>query len=749
MAQKQLQEPNANLLIQSWQWVSRNYWLLIPFGLLLISALYQAIAPVREELNRSAVTERIEFNSPTKGSLSLFISYPRKLFRDSADTSAAALAVWIRDTTPMFGLEPSSITDTETTTSYIVEMRPSSDNLSFTDEEGRPISPQVVLTSSPFKSNPKMLYVHLAPGKSSHLPAVINLDLSVPGLYPMGTPQISMRVESKWSSCRRRFFNLLLGRSTLIGALLTSLGALGVQRWFQAQERHQEQLDKEKEARGSAQSKIDGLTSLLGRDPVAGAQRYEELRSQEGGPWAEEEVQDELQRVWSQGAPPELQHLFALWELRGREEEFSRKVDEIGSETVSQAIDWALEETRDEKWRSRATDLFHLLGSYDMEIDERTSWMVEKRLWRALLQIYWPAFSFWRLDFPPMISGTAEDQSVFDPFSRLLGAEEAERDILLAASKFYEKLTNFDGLKTPISTLVLGVPGAGKTTAALWLIHEVIQNKDIFPVYFPVHMGFSLGDLAEVTAQTLLRYLAFRPNRFSRLGLVSRAAITHLLVQYVAPLPGLELELDQAGLPRTGIGWEMRQEIKRCAKDIQPSSQSLEEIEILLGDIVPAGLDLCLLLDIQSPPPTDQAQFEEQMQAIVDWMDKLDRIGWVTKAFFPLPEDGVEIPSQEVWWYATSELRWEDENLISLFETRFERVFGGVRLQSLCDQGVRLKYKKEEELQRRLIAASGGTPRGLIQKGNLLLQHNEQEGLLSAQDLDDILGPYPPEESTL
>ena len=568
-------------------------WLSIPVLMLVSSALWQASAPALELPIRSYARATEEIPDPAGGPLVLEVAYPNKLLLEGPDEAGVSLSVWLLRATATPGGSPEPtpthlppVTTTSTFSStpeltptprspYVVAFTPSNE-LAFTDKKGNPVRPEIVLNPVQSSITATVLYVRPAMAVGASLPPETQLDISVYGAEGVLNPtpmRIEMGLETVWESRLRRGISLLTGTTTLITTLVTALAGFGLQQWKNLTE---EESNKQ-QRRQKAIEEIDGLGSLLHSDLSAGARRYMELKARGGRVWKSGQVQYALQELWNTTAPTELRDTVELLSCPQDNERFFRSAESIGPERGGDALLWA-RENLDDDWQREVLEGIILLTSHpDGDFVEqvvhsetfinsnisRELQSAEYRPWGAILRT-WPHVSLWR-GLPPLVAPSLARELRYLGIAENahFGLGEAETDAFLLTCRVDPPW--LEDLRGSRPALLVGDPGSGKTATALLLAYDNLQRRDAFPVYYPATPGdLQLSEIAQVLAQTLLRYLAVAPVDFLKRAVAGRSAIAHLLARYVSP--NLALCFHQAGLPPSGRDKVLR-EIERLTQD--------------------------------------------------------------------------------------------------------------------------------------------------------------------------------------
>ncbi len=534
---------------------------------------------------------------------------------------------------------------------------------------------------------------------------------------------------------------------SLLGVLITALIGFGVQQW----KSQTEEAAKRKQEVKVALQEVSGLSPAFRDNLSDGARLYLELSTRGGGVWKTSRVQSALEEERNVIKPTELQDALRLFKLAPSDERFFREAETIGYQRSVEALEWVYKEL-DDVWRKEASDKLIFLSQqpeYRGYITADTLRDLEEAYQWATLRL-WPHLSLWR-NFPPSVDpGVAKGLEYFGREDPPFGSGQAETDTLLLTRPVTVPLPWRESLQEPRPTLLIGPSGSGKTALALLTVYNSFReqegsSKRGFPIYFPLTSSIpELDEVAKVTAKTLLYHLAAVPSAFLKRSTDKRGGIAHLLARYAQP--NLALRFYQAGLPRGGKGNKLLEEIENLTQKSSFQEQLTDSgVLTLLSQARPRSFRYSIiLLDVQ-----EQAGKEltgPEVGTLINLSDELARNGVFVKSFLPDVRPVREQIDQSST--AVVELEWPDALLFELLEN-YLRHFGDDSLAAWCDpelKGESLKREDPSSPDSRLVRAAGGTPRGLIRKGNELLRRIGQKGqVLEAQDLDDILGPLPGE----
>lgn len=529
---------------------------------------------------------------------------------------------------------------------------------------------------------------------------------------------------------------------SLLAALITALLGFGVQQW----KSQTEEEFKRKQQQNSALKEIRKLSSEFRDSLSEGARRYLELSTRSGRVWKSGRIQTALEEEWDAIRPPALQDSLRLLSDDLDERHFFDVVRNVGVQRSVEVLEWTYKQL-DDGWRRKAIDRLLLLSQKSQcrrYISDDMSRVLDETHRCAVLRV-WPHLSLWR-DFRQSIDpGVAEGLRYFGRDISPFGSGQAETDALLLAPQIRVEPSWFDTLQKPGYELLVGSSGSGKTASALLMIYDTLREqvelrkKDAFPIYFPtVSIAPELNEIASVLAWTLLYYLAAFPTDFLQCSIDRRSAISHLLVHYVRP--NFTLRFHQAGLPRSDEGGRLLKEIESLTQKSVFQETLIDcELAALLGHARPSSFRYTIvLLDVQ-----DQAKREltgEGISTFLDLSDTLARSGVFVKGLLPNHFTGkslIQFPIE------TKEAKWS-EGLLSQLLNNYLKCFGDDSLAAWCDRkelrSRDLDTESPSSPDQRLVRAAGGTPGGLIRRGNDLLRRiGQRQRLLTARDLDEIL----------
>ncbi|GEM_PF-2268394 len=686
-------------------------WMTIPGIVLLLSAWYQAGEATRS-LPAHHVLMTLNVPQSADGPLLLSIDYPRKLFLESTAEPTAHIAMWLVQATPTSGpaVESTLTSAPGPASTYTLEFTPTT-GLLFTDAAGNPALPVVALTPAPAPGTPIMLYIR--PGLAPRTPErrQVHMLFSGPGVVATPTaPVLTLELESAQQSRWRHLCKALTGTGSLVATLVSALVGFGVQQWLQiAEEERKRQNQQLQEAR------VAELKSLITSDLSEAARFY--LKYQ-----AEREVGERVTEQWEDAAPDMLRLLVTL--LEGSEQERQKLNESQEQERIQEALSWGWQ-ALDGEWRGKIADFLSSNTRYSSESARRV--LCEKMLY------LWTDFTLWspRAAWSGQIERGLQVLGLKDnPF----GTGKAEEERLLTQCPF-PLPASIRHLREPGPALILGREGHGKTTAALLYMLDSLQLRDTFPVYWrpgvAEFLSLRIQDVANMVAGVLLTYLAALPTTFCNQNVEGRAAIAYLLTGRFGAGAGLVQRFYQAGLPRTGAGNRLLEEVEALTRgSASPASVSESELLALLSKGRPAAFPhTTLLLDVQ----VDRQRVSRAgLSQLLELLELLGRRGVFVKAF--LPAEIFEKPLRSLKKPVMPEqayLEWPEDELRSILTIRL-RHFGYDSLNQWCVPSVSFPDQS-------VFRAAGGSPRRLMELGNALLARIGEKGSkLTGDDLTQM-----------
>lgn len=315
-------------------------WLQKPWGVLLVLALalyfgslgYQAGEPARDARYLAWATAQLP---DTPENLTLAIAYPRIVPLEAPDKPGWPLSVYLWPpvlpiTPAVTGMPPSAtpapiataparmslpVTPTLTPTptqamSYTVAFLPYDDGLLFTDKDGVPVAPQVMVNPGEYPGKPAVLYVRRAP--MDIMPVSVPITVQVYGLdeTPDDLTTLNVELEDEYHAWWRHFWDLVFGPTTPLLALAATLVGFGWQWWQEGQKRKWELEQEVRRRREERLAEIEQVRALTLQNKLREAvEKLLEVSHKVEHIWAKDpelvarltEVREELEgRKWCQ-----------------------------------------------------------------------------------------------------------------------------------------------------------------------------------------------------------------------------------------------------------------------------------------------------------------------------------------------------------------------------------------------------------------------------------------------------------------
>jgi hypothetical protein len=683
--------------------VTLGLWMIIPGIMFLLSAWYQAGEAARSLPARTHDWVTLSVPQSADGPLLLYVAYPRKLFLESPAEPAAHIAVWLVRTAPTPG--PAS--------TYTLEFTPTT-GLLFTDAAGNPALPVVALAPSTAPGTPTVLYVR--PGVAPQAPELkqVQILFKGPGVVSAPVAQVlTLELESAKQSRWRHLGKALTGPGSLVATLVSFLVGFGVQQWLQIAE-----VERKRQKQQLQEARVAELKSLITGDLSEAGRFYLKYR-------AEREVGEYVTKQWEDATPEQLRLLVTL--LEGSEQERRELDASLGKERIQEALLWGWQ-TLDGEWRGKIADFFSFNTCYSSEFAGRM--LCERMLYPWTDFILWSPF---RAAWSEQIERGLQTLGLEDnPF----GTGRAEEERLLTQCPF-PLPASVKYLREPGPAIISGRQGHGKTTAALLYMLNSLQVRDTFPVYWrpgvAEFLSLHIPDIAGMVAEALLTYLALLPTTFCNQNVEGRAAIAYLLTRRFGAGAELARRFYQAGLPRTGAGDRLLEEMEALTRGSAPSASVSEgELLVLLSRGRPAAFPhTTLLLDVQVEKQRIPSVILSQL---LELFEILGRRGVFVKAF--LPAEIFEKPLRSLKMPVTPQqvcLEWPEDELRSILTIRL-RHFRYDSLNQWC-----LPTELCPDVDQFVVRAARGSPRRLMELGNALLARIGEKGSkLTGDDLTQM-----------
>lgn len=502
----------------------------------------------------------------------------------------------------------------------------------------------------------------------------------------------------------------------LLASLVTTLVGFGIQQWKYLSEQEQNQHARREEAR----KEILALQKLLKNELSEGIHSYYEYQQKFDPIWQDDQVRNSLRRVWENSTAPWVRQAFDLWRVFDTNAQgWTSKLEKMGQKGSIQSLEQAYE-ILDGDWKTRFALMLMDLGhrtEYQKSVSGDILQKIEARTWKAIVQ---------HCLLMNREIGSLVEFSGRPPVVRV-DVNARVNECLLA----------------PKSVIFWGKPDSGKTAHSLFLIQQAVNNRIAFPVYYPeIPLDPSsvtqLDGLLKTFAQTLLYYLVVDPESFTKHIPANRAKIAHVLGRYFGAGSNLALRLQEVGFAPFGTGGLVLKELGLVLQGTELDKSANEnDLLSLIAITRPKGFqNTFILLDLPDELPND-ALVANCLKTLFAHTQSLARAGVFFKVF--LPERlrpyliGISLPEQE-------DLEWSDRELLNLLDRRLAQ-YGNDTLEDWFETAA-----LRTDPRKRLVEKAQGSP-GRLDAFFAQLharQATPKKRSITAQDLDEVLGPVPP-----
>ncbi len=741
------------------------FWLLMGAWILIIALLMGIIlADQHFQITTSLKQVPLEDTIIIEGGAAvLHISHPQELFIDTGNLKGVPFGFWITCATTNNSCLPAS-----SPAAYIIYIDVPKNDLGFTNLSGEPVPAQIALTPS-LNPTPAVLYGTLSfVAMTENAPVKISLStLQLPNTTPTLLSTIIIPKE-KQLDAQLRHVSSLLSTSAVWGTMLTLVGGLVLAAWNKTlgdqkdkkekdekeKDRQKVEDEKEKERQKTEDEQTQIFLELIQKSPEESARLFIDYSRRKYS--LSISLFEKIQSVWKENAPKELIMLSNLEQerLHNRLADYVAKLDDSEKQKINPALRFALAKMVDDAWKISANHIVRKLIDVKFPVDSDLLVVLEKRYRSSVVKV-WPQMTYWQPIETPDLAANEDVKyknlrRTISPF----GTPKAEHDGFIVQShyvKFKDSTVKenylYDEITRDYPIIILGKGAWGKTASAIWLLEQAINRKitalkgtnnpPIFPVYCPIDIKGNLNDIATSFSLAILNYLAFEPTGFFQRSEVGKSSIAHLLSTYVASSGNLTLRFREAGLPKTGIGAELNEEITSLMQGIDLLAP-IKEVDLLklLSESFPFGFEKTwFILDFQGELESNKP---DTVKNCLDLLQKIGQAGIITKSFMSYKKDYIrDFVNTPV---PVRELKWQYDDLKGLIELRTGLTGMGSSISEWCEPDARYP-RSPFAPEKRLINASGGTPRGVIQKANQLLKRiGEKQSSLSVDDLDEILG---------
>jgi hypothetical protein len=336
----------------------------------------------------------------------------------------------------------------------------------------------------------------------------------------------------------------------------------------------------------------------------------------------------------------------------------------------------------------------------------------------------------------------------FNPF----GPEQAELDSQL--SDYYVEPNTFHRLRRQEPSLIIGADGSGKTACALLLAHECVTPKhnppsQIFPIYcnfsrnrlINYSKGMLCSGLADAVGEVVVLFYAENQELFLRLDGNRKKAVATCMLHYAHSFENILEKLKFAGLADNEIARHFIRELEINVPKTMPNFSEQEWL-VLIRNVRPINFT-CIYLIVDIDLTDDQLIDKnsiEYVQNFIAFLNPLaDQTIYVKLFIATTVAERLSLSSSTKIF-----LEWQDEALLKLLSARIDAASGEKKdFRTLFDLSSRVLNPALS-----LVKAAQGSPRLLIQLGNLLLKHHSttkaETPELSYDELEIVLATVLP-----
>lgn len=263
--------------------------------------------------------------------------------------------------------------------------------------------------------------------------------------------------------------------------------------------------------------------------------------------------------------------------------------------------------------------------------------------------------------------------------------------------------------------IILGEPGCGKTTAALWMLESGQNNEEpqqrIFSVYSSEPPVDPKRWMVNTLAAGLRAFVGRNPVGYLLADPAAQLAIEALLWTEAGSRENLLRSLRSTGIESQIDGEWAARKIVHGAGPL-PAAISAQNLAEVLGKALPAQFAaVFLILDLDSSAP--DARLSEHLRELISYFPLLARQQVFVKLFAPASSLNFKLPL----YMAPIRLDWTAEALMQLIQN-----WKGTSRDPFSSL---LSEAEREERSRQLAAAADGSPRSLVRLANRLCRAGE------------------------
>lgn len=537
----------------------------------------------------------------------------------------------------------------------------------------------------------------------------------------------------------------VVSEATVAVALLSGIATFLARQWQEFAERERKQTEQRREAL----RELEQLSTLLDQRRYSKAvdlyRRFQERCKI--GYWQDIGVWDDVQSLWQRKAPLPLQR----WT-----EVLMERLSPRPDPTTLEALIWGYHLDH-RNWEEKGKEIIaqliipdnleHLASLFGKEPEFRRSLLrseiVGQRLeelhqsvseeqrphldtllnWRKLPPVGIP-LPWEKIGRPPDPQEFAEWLKQQDFQINPFGPEMAELDPWLSEYGHWPSALEF--ARGPRPALVLGLPGSGRTAAALLLYQKCLwppgnpEEAGTFPVWLePISWPQSpdgwLEEIGRALAEALLRVCGRDPYALFTAPEMS-VTVVSLLARYFGPADRIEPHLRRQGLSGSTLDYVLG-EVEAYAGLVAGEMPDQVTLKDLIGKARPADMKFTyLILDVPTFQPTDGDMRLTSLKALLEMTGPLARQGVCLKLFLPEGVGKEVLPSWPLLPIFLEE--WPENDLRQMLEKRLIKSSEG-NIENLKVILSEQEYPPDPDTW--LVQSAQGLPRRLVVLGNQML----------------------------
>lgn len=239
-------------------------WMAVPALCFFAVSLYKTKETGMSSDDKSRAVATLEVEESI-----IFFSHPNSISFDPEKDNPEPLSVWAHYKTPTLGPSPtidpkSTVVATPTPAGYVVSIRQLDEmnSLSFLDEKGRDIPPQMIITPSVGDVTPRVIYIQ--PNQAESTQVALEAKVGETRTDPI-------YIELKKKSDLKILFDFLIGPFTGT-TFLIALAGFGFQQWQQ----YQKKKDEDEKKKEEVEKEVGEFIKLIKSDMSEAARQYKD-----------------------------------------------------------------------------------------------------------------------------------------------------------------------------------------------------------------------------------------------------------------------------------------------------------------------------------------------------------------------------------------------------------------------------------------------------------------------------------------